>query len=79
LDTKEEQSINVQSIIQNEIKQFFNQKGIIDQNQVTLNMKEELAKKIIQRNLITNKEIALLCNLSYKRVLDIYKAMKTNP
>lgn len=79
MDTKEEQSINVQSIIQNEIKQFFNQKGIIDQNQVTLNMKEELAKKIIQRNLITNKEIALLCNLSYKRVLDIYKAMKTNP
>ncbi|MGD9568589.1 MAG: transposase [Sedimentibacter sp.] len=78
LDTKEEQSINVQSIIKNEIEQFMNKKGIIDQSRITLNMKEELAKKLIKRNLITNKEVASLCNLSYKRVLDIYKTLETS-
>jgi len=64
LDTKEEQDINIQSIIQHEIEQFSNDRGLIDQNQFTLDLREELARKLVSLNLITNKDVASLCNLS---------------
>lgn len=78
LDTKEEQTINIQTIIQHEIEQFVNHYGVIDQKQITLEMKEELAKKLIKGNLITIKEVAALCNLPYKQVLEINKKLKTD-
>lgn len=78
LDTKEEQTMNIKSIIQYEIEQFVNQYGIVDQNQILPNMKEELAKKLIKRNLITVKEVAALCNLPYKVALEITKTLETN-
>lgn len=79
LDTKEEQYINIQSIIQYEIEQFSNHYGIIDQSQITVSMKEELARKLLKRNIIPIKEVSSLCNLSYKQVLGIYKKMEINP
>lgn len=75
IDTKEEQADNIQSIIQREIEIFANDRGITDQYQFTSNLKEELARKLIKRNLITLKEVASLCNLSYKKVLEINKEM----
>ena len=78
LDTKEEQSINIQSIVQHEIEQLINYYGITDQNQITYKMKEELAKKLIKRNLISIKEVAGLCKLPYKQVLEINKALETS-
>ena len=78
LDTKEEQSINIQSIVQHEIEQFINDYGITDQRQITYDMKEKLAKKLIKLNLISIKEVAGLCNLPYKQVLDIDKAPETS-
>jgi hypothetical protein len=41
-------------------------------------MKEKLAKKLIKLNLISIKEVAGLCNLPYKQVLDIDKAPETS-
>lgn len=76
LDTKEEETINIQSIIQNEIEKFASYYGITDQNQITLEMKEELANKLIGHKLITVKEVASLCGLSYKHVLEISKSHK---
>ena len=45
---------------------------------MTLKMKEELAKKLIKRNLIPIKKVAELCNLPYKHVLDIKKELETS-
>lgn len=77
LDTKEEQSINIHLIVQHEIEQYVNYHGISDQKQMTLEMKEELAKKLIKRNLIPIKKVAELCNLPYKQVLVINNELET--
>jgi len=78
LDTKEEQIINKQLIVQREIEEFINNYGIVDKSQITFKMKEELAKKLIKHNIITIKEVAGLCNLPYKQVLDINKTLETS-
>jgi len=45
----------------------------VDQQQVTLDQKEELAKKLLSMDIITYREIAELCSLTVSRVSEIKK------
>ncbi|MGB4438642.1 MAG: transposase [Sedimentibacter sp.] len=71
LDTKEEQEVNIQLIVQNSIEKYAIRNGFSDQSQFSLDRKEELAKELMSLNLITYKEVARLCNLPYLSVLNM--------
>jgi REP-associated tyrosine transposase len=47
-----------------------------DQNQITIDKKEELAKKLIKLNIVSYREVAELCNLSFYKVSEISKKLK---
>lgn len=71
IDTKEEESSNIEEIVKNSIEKYTTEYGIIDQKQVSQNQKEELAFNLLSLNIITNKEIAELCNLNPHRVSEL--------
>lgn len=78
LDTKEEQSINIDFIVQHTIEQFVIDKGITNQFQITPVQKDELATILIKQNLTNIKNISTLCNLPYSHVLNLSKTMGTD-
>jgi len=69
IDTKEEESKNIQEILLNTIKQYASEYGIMDKNNVSQNQK--LAIKLINLNITSLKEIAELCNLSINTVTEL--------
>jgi REP element-mobilizing transposase RayT len=78
LDTKEEQSTNIDLIVQHSIEQFVIDKGITNQFQITPAQKDELATILIKKNLINIKNISNLCNLPYSHVLTLSKTLGTD-
>ncbi|WP_326911177.1 REP-associated tyrosine transposase [Sedimentibacter sp. MB31-C6] len=76
IDTKEEESENIQNITNNIIEKFMEQNYIVDQSQITKDQKIELAEKLLKLNLLTYREVAELCNLSYYNVFEIRKKLK---
>lgn len=76
IDTKEEESENTRKIVNNLIEKFVTENGMTDQNQITIDKKEELAKKLIKLNIISYREVAELCNLSFYKVSEISKKLK---
>jgi REP element-mobilizing transposase RayT len=76
IDTKEEETENINNITNSTIEKFINGKGILDQNQITLEQKEELAGILLKKNIIPHREIAALCNLSLYKVTSINNKKK---
>jgi REP-associated tyrosine transposase len=76
IDTKEEESENTRNIVNNLIEKFVIEYGIIDQSQTTIDKREELAEKLIKLNIISYREIAEICNLSFYKVSEIGKKLK---
>lgn len=76
LDTKEEQTDNIQSIVQNTIELYAIKNNIVNQSQVSPKLSEELAKNLLNLNIVTSRDIAGICNLSYYRVLELYNEIK---
>jgi len=76
IDTKEEKEENIQSIISKLIENHMNENQIVDQQQVTLDQKEELAKKLLSVDIISYREIAELCSLTVSRVSEIKNKIK---
>ena len=77
IDTKEEESENTRNIVSSLIEKFVIEYGITDQSQATVDKKEELAEKLIKLNIISYREIAELCNLSFYKVAEISKKLKS--
>lgn len=77
IDTKEEENENTKNIVNNLIHKFAIENGITDQSQATLDKKEELAEKLLKLNIISYREIADLCNLSFYKVSEISKKLIT--
>ncbi|MGB4439332.1 MAG: transposase [Sedimentibacter sp.] len=76
IDTKEEESENIRNIVNSLIEKFVIEHGITDQSQATIDKKEELAEKLMKLNIISYREIAEYCNLSFYKVADISKKLK---
>jgi len=76
IDTKEEEEENIQSIISKVIENYIDENHIVDKQQVTLDQKEELAKKLLNIDTITYRDIAEICNLTVFRVSKIKKKVK---
>jgi len=76
IDTKEEESENTRNILNSLIEKFVIEYGITNQSQATVDKKEELAEKLIKLNIISYREIAELCNLSFYKVAEISKKLK---
>jgi len=76
IDTREEESENTRNIVNNLIEKFVIDYGITDQSQITIDKKEELAEKLVKLNIISYREIAELCNLSFYKVAEISKKIK---
>lgn len=81
VDTIEEETININNIVQKSIEDFIFRNGIIDNKDLTQFHKEEICKILLNLNLITYSQIADLCNLSLNKVKEISKDIKklTNP
>lgn len=76
VDTVEEENENIQILINKIIAVFVSKNKITAQSRVNKVKREELAEILLKLDLITYREIAELCNLSYYRVFDIAKALK---
>ncbi len=76
IDTKEEETEHIQNVVNHALEKFANENKIVDQNQVTIDKKEELAEILLKLNVITYRDIASLCNLSFYKVTDIAKGFK---
>lgn len=76
IDTVEEENENIHNLINKIINEFVKKNNITEQKRVSKYKKEELAEILIKLDLITYREIAELCNLSFYRVFDIAKALK---
>lgn len=76
IDIKEEENENIQNIINNIIKNFSEKYGFTDQKQVKRKQKEELAEILLKHNICTIKEIADLCIMSVKNIVEINKKMQ---
>ncbi len=76
VDTAEEEKENIQILINKIIAKFVNENNINDNSRISKRKREELAEILLKLDLITYREIAGLCNLSYYRVFDIAKALK---
>lgn len=77
IDTIEEENENIQNLINKTISTFVKKNKIIDQKNVSKGKREELAEILIKLDKITYREISDLCKLSYYRVFDIAKALKS--
>lgn len=75
-DTKEEEEENRQSMISKVIENYIDEKHIADKQQVALDQKEELAKRLLNIDIITYRDIAEICNLTVFRVTEIKKKIK---
>lgn len=75
IDTKEEESQNIQEIIKNTIEQYAYKYGI-NQHQFNQKHKEELAIKLLNLNVTTIKEISELCNLNTNIVSELKNELK---
>ncbi|MGB4440086.1 MAG: hypothetical protein WBJ13_12890, partial [Sedimentibacter sp.] len=64
------------NIVNSLIEKFAIECGITDQSQITVDKKEELAEKLLKLNIISYREIAELCNLSFYKVAEISKKLK---
>jgi len=76
IDTKEEESENTRNIVNSLIEKFVIEYGITDQCQATIDKKEELVERLGKLNIISYREIAELCNLSFYKVAEISKKLK---
>lgn len=68
IDTIEEESVNIEKVIQNTIEQYAVKNNLVDAKDFTHAHKERLARILINLNLITKNRIAELCNLSFYNV-----------
>ncbi|MDW5299816.1 MAG: hypothetical protein SA378_06750 [Sedimentibacter sp.] len=76
IDTIEEEQENIQNIVQTTIEQYTIEKGITDYKEFTQIQKEELARMLINLNMITINKVAELCNLSLNKVKELGKDLK---
>lgn len=73
IDISEEESVNIEKIIQNTIGLYATKNNITDIKDFTQIHKENLARMLINLNLISLNKIAELCNLSINNVKKINK------
>ena len=76
LDTKEEEAENIQAISGHIIENFIDENNYDDYSQITSEKIDELVEKLLKPGIITQREIAGLCNLSLSRVFEISKRLK---
>ena len=76
IDTVEGENESIKNLINKIINEFFKENKIIGNNRVSIAKKEELAEILLKLNLITYREIAELCNLSYYKGFEIAKNLK---
>jgi len=76
LDTKEEEAENIQAISGHIIENFIDENNYDDYSQITSEKIDELVEKLLKPGIITQREIAGLCNLSLSRVFEISKRIK---
>jgi len=76
LDTKEEEAENIQAISSHIIENFIDENNYADYSQITSEKIDELVEKLLKPGIITQREIAGLCNLSLSRVFEISKRIK---
>jgi len=77
IDTKEEETEYIQNIINCTIEKFVNENKIMHQSMVIEDKKEELAEILLKLDIISYRDIAGLCNLSFYKVTDIAKSIKS--
>ncbi|MFA9423231.1 MAG: hypothetical protein ACERLG_06620, partial [Sedimentibacter sp.] len=53
IDTKEEETEHIENVVNHTLEKFANENKIVDQNQVTIDKKEELAEILLKLNVIT--------------------------
>lgn len=73
IDTYEEEQNNINYIVQNTIEEFTDKNGLIDYKEFTQAHRDKLAKILLNLNLITQYEVAEICNLSLNKVKEIKK------
>lgn len=76
IDTKEEEAKSVYDISNRTIEDFMLQYKITDQSQISIEQRENLAERLLMLKILTERQIAELCNLSFYKVFTICKRLK---
>lgn len=76
IDTKEEEAEQLSNIVNHVIENFINKYELENQTQIDSKKREELAKILVNLDLITYRDIAELCNISYNKVVSIGQEIK---
>lgn len=75
VDTKEEENEKIRGITNSLIEEFIIENKLNDRSNFNLNEKEKLSEKLLKANVISLREVAELCSLSYYRVIEVKNKM----